>query len=52
VLTPLREDPPSALPVVVALSRALVSPAAAENVAGEAVNRYGITPEIINRLRG
>jgi hypothetical protein len=52
VLTPLREDPLGALPVGYTLSRALLRPADVQNLAGDAVGRYAVTSEIIDRLRG
>ena len=51
VLTPVLQDPPSAVPLVVALARVLARPAAAQHVAGDAVDRYTVTPDVVDRLR-
>lgn len=51
VLTPLRLDPPSAVPVAVALARVLVDPTRAERLAADAVGRYAITQASIAKVR-
>jgi hypothetical protein len=50
VLTPISQDPISAVPLVVSVVRALLNPAAANSLAADAVDRYAVTPEIIERL--
>lgn len=51
VLTPIREDPLSAIPVAVTVSKTLVCPRSAETIAATAVDQYAITPALIDRVR-
>jgi hypothetical protein len=51
-LTPVVRDPVSAVALAVVVARVLASPAAAARVAGEAIDRYSITAEAIERLAG
>jgi hypothetical protein len=51
VLTPIWEDPLSAIPFAVSVGRAMFSSTAARALAHSAVDRYAVTPEVIERLR-
>jgi hypothetical protein len=50
VLTPLRRDPLSAVPLLVVGTQLLLSPAAGRRTAAAAVRNYAITPDTIDRL--
>ena len=47
VLTPLRQDPPSTIPVLVAMARILRRPEAVGTLATNAVHAYSVTPDAI-----
>lgn len=51
VLTPIIEDPPSAIPLVVTLARTLARPGQAERIASTEVARYAITPAMVDAVR-
>ena len=51
VLTPVRRDPPSILPVVIATARVLRRPGAVGSLATGAVRAYSVTPDAITRTR-
>jgi hypothetical protein len=51
VLTPLRFDPPSGVPLAVAVARALARPSRTDHLAGDAVGRYAITPANVATVR-
>jgi biotin carboxylase len=50
VLTPLRADPPSAIPLAVVLARLLLRPRAAAGLASSAVDAYSVGPDAIARV--
>ena len=50
VLTPAVADPPSLIPFLLAASNLLARPSNVANVAGNAVNVYGVTPHAIQTL--
>jgi predicted ATP-grasp superfamily ATP-dependent carboligase len=49
-LTPVWHDPLSAVPVAVTLALLLVNPGNSAKLSDEAVRRYAITPEAVNRI--
>jgi len=51
VLTPAIADPPSLIPVLVAAATVLARPSSVTNLAGDAVNAYGVSPDAIRTLR-
>ena len=51
VLTPVRQDPPSILPVLIATARILRRPDAVGTLAASAVHAYAVTPEAIALTR-
>lgn len=50
VQTPVRRDPPSALPLAVVSVRLLVSPRSAGAIAGRAVSDYSLTADAVRRI--
>jgi len=52
VLTPLRADPPSAIPLVTVLARLLAAPGSAAALAASAVDAYAVGPEAIAAVGG
>jgi hypothetical protein len=52
MLTPVRRDPLSGVPLLVATARVLADPAAASTLAhAAAVRSYAVTPEAVDRVR-
>lgn len=51
VLTPILNDPPSAIPLLGVIGVLLVRPAIVERLIGEAVSTYDVTPDAVQRVR-
>lgn len=51
VLTPVRSDPLSAIPLAVAVARVLARPASAATMAAAAIGAYSVGPEAITTIR-
>lgn len=52
VLTPVRADPPSIVPLAAAAARLLANPRSVAAIAADAVGAYSVEPETIMRLAG
>lgn len=52
VLTPLRSDPLSFVPIAVVASQLLVRPVRAQSIATTAVHDYAVTPAAVDLVRG
>ncbi len=50
ILTPIRSDPPSALPLAFVLGRLLVSPGSAAKLASSSVAAYSLSPEAVQAI--
>ena len=50
VLTPIHQDPVSAVPLVVTVARAVLDPTGVDRLAAGAVDRYAVTPDVIGKL--
>ena len=51
VLTPVRADPPSLVPIAVVLARLLADPRSVAGIAAGAVRDYSVRPDAIDKLR-
>jgi hypothetical protein len=50
-LTPVRQDPPSAVPLLVTFGRLVISPRSAQRLAASAVSGYSVTAAAIDTVR-